>query len=962
MKKIITLLAILICTFASGQEPKQYIDANNTQVVGLQEKGDSITTFDGDGKFGYILKSSITSIINIEDFGAVGDGITESAQFIQDALDYAEANGIRRVYAPAGTYLLEKTIYIPTEIEFFGDGIEQTVFSINNDTEIDEIEMFSGVADVRNFYNPVISTKTTRTGDTLEDIYLRDFQINDIDFDDTGRRGYLVPMLILNTHNSKIENVKFGNIVTERDRNGVRRVSMGLSLAFAENILIDRCIHGFAEYEGLSIRFLSKNITSRNNVFNIDRPTNLEPMVHAVQTAMPPTFIDAIENYYGETKCRNYISDGDVFNLTDNVRHAVTSHTSSDIKITKSTVNASSSSQVAQVFKFFDNSGDVVMHANVINFIDEGTAINDIYSNGIIAISTTVGHQESSRAIISDNILNLELNRDVSGYDENDISALIGNLRESYHNATISNNIVNINGTGVRDQAVFGFRGTNINASGNVVNFDGDVSENMRAFVVEGGDRINVINNSTIGIHAYSLKVNDVESLDNLIIGGNNFPEEILNNQPTKTRTLAYEEDHYTQAQINDTLSYYPLTSALGTVALSNDYGDLDNTPTIPAQVNLIEGSNITISGTYPNLTVSASGTVGANWDDIGGDQSDINISGFTNDSAFITENQTITLSGDVTGSGTTSINTAIANDAVNNDKLANMAANTVKVRAAGTTGDPTDLTLNQNNLLGRGSTGNIAPITLGTNLSFDGAVLNATGGGATVLNDLSDVDVDGGQSDRDVLAWSASDGYFTPIPHIGAGGSAHALATTSEHGFMSSTDKAYLSVLQKTPSAYYHRTHFIGAYETKTGSSSAQTWDNFRSGNNIIVAGDRSNGKEFQGKMFLTINRAVRPSTTTISVTFEDTSFSIDVGDLGLNNICFVEVDYSLYFHSGNIAEILYNYKIYNAGYGEGIYILFGSSGSTYTNSGSRSVVIQTTTDAMNSITMIKNELIAVN
>src|SRR5690606_26414336 len=60
--------------------------------------------------------------------------------------------------------------------------------------------------------------------------------------------------------------------------------------------------------------------------------------------------------------------------------------------------------------------------------------------------------------------------------------------------------------------------------------------------------------------------------------------------------------------------------------------------PVIPDQVNLIEGSNITITGTYPNLTISASGTVGINWEDIGGDQSTVNLSGFTNDAGFITE------------------------------------------------------------------------------------------------------------------------------------------------------------------------------------------------------------------------------------------------------------------------------------------------------------------------------------
>lgn len=61
------------------------------------------------------------------------------------------------------------------------------------------------------------------------------------------------------------------------------------------------------------------------------------------------------------------------------------------------------------------------------------------------------------------------------------------------------------------------------------------------------------------------------------------------------------------------------------------------------------------------------------------------------------TGDQTITLTGDVTGSGTGSFAATIANDAVTNAKLADMAAATIKGRASGAgTGDPTDLSGSQ--------------------------------------------------------------------------------------------------------------------------------------------------------------------------------------------------------------------------------------------------------------------------
>lgn len=80
------------------------------------------------------------------------------------------------------------------------------------------------------------------------------------------------------------------------------------------------------------------------------------------------------------------------------------------------------------------------------------------------------------------------------------------------------------------------------------------------------------------------------------------------------------------------------------------------------------------------------------------------------------------------------SITTAkIAANAIGNARLAKMAANTVKVNNTAVLADPTDLAIPINTVLGRGPTGDIVALTMGTNMSItSGGALTSVGGGGS--------------------------------------------------------------------------------------------------------------------------------------------------------------------------------------------------------------------------------------
>jgi hypothetical protein len=106
-----------------------YVRGGATRVIGAPSDG---TVTDVKVASGSKLYNRITDLIDVRDYGAIGNGIADDTAAIQAAVNAVMSlPGGGRLYAPAGTYLINTAVAIQKNasktLRFFGDGAS-TVF------------------------------------------------------------------------------------------------------------------------------------------------------------------------------------------------------------------------------------------------------------------------------------------------------------------------------------------------------------------------------------------------------------------------------------------------------------------------------------------------------------------------------------------------------------------------------------------------------------------------------------------------------------------------------------------------------------------------------------------------------------------------------------------------------------------------------------------------------------------
>lgn len=70
------------------------------------------------------MKKHLTTVINVKECGAVGDGVTDDTQAFIDAMALG-----KNIYVPAGNYLISSTLNLDTFYRFYGEGAKNSVIT-----------------------------------------------------------------------------------------------------------------------------------------------------------------------------------------------------------------------------------------------------------------------------------------------------------------------------------------------------------------------------------------------------------------------------------------------------------------------------------------------------------------------------------------------------------------------------------------------------------------------------------------------------------------------------------------------------------------------------------------------------------------------------------------------------------------------------------------------------------------
>lgn len=172
------------------------------------------------------LRKNITTVVNVKEYGAKGDGLTDDTLAIKQALD-AGVN----IYFPAGAYIVSEPITLAKYYHIYGEGAEHTTVTFKGVTDTylfvvstmyNDRPTIEGLGFVGMGHNGFMLCSASSWGGSvhLNNINVKDFGINLMRFESvfmcTVENSIIntSSMITFDTYNGTYEETNFSNCVT----------------------------------------------------------------------------------------------------------------------------------------------------------------------------------------------------------------------------------------------------------------------------------------------------------------------------------------------------------------------------------------------------------------------------------------------------------------------------------------------------------------------------------------------------------------------------------------------------------------------------------------------------------------------------------------------------------------------------------------------------------------------------
>lgn len=462
--------------------------------------------------------------INVKDYGATGDGVTDDTEAIRDTLLAAKTGSIKSVYFPEGVYIINGTLYIPDGVEIFGAGKNISIIKAGAtaSTGLDLITPMNGASAAYTLKVMVATEGVDYTEHTPAD----NVKVHDLGFDWNGTDcGSNSPyaLVIGVGKNPQVYNCRFYPLNPSNLSAGGQRVGGTVLFAFAEDYFFYNNFVESSEYEVISVRYLSKRGRIYNNVFDIDKPAGFQNTNHVIQTARPTALAAALLAEYGEEKivdCKMY---NNTFLLRNGINNPFTSHSSENVVFKDNYIKNFAPNLPNYGCKPFDDSSNIQI---INNFWDYRELEADSDGCTIISTNATSAIQDACKDfVIQGNVIHVT-NPKPAGVTFT--TPLIGSRHGTTNNVTISDNIINVYDYENTDLVCLSAKGDNINIHDNTVIFHNPVEtiteDGPIGVYIEAGNSINISGNKVNGGDiGKDIVLDTVTPPTDVIIGTNNI-------------------------------------------------------------------------------------------------------------------------------------------------------------------------------------------------------------------------------------------------------------------------------------------------------------------------------------------------------------------------------------------------------------------------------------------------------